>query len=101
MKLLGEGEKLRPQGVMLERFGGFDDDGAVASPPFSVGLDPVAAAEGDEQLALPWIGEGVEELLVLLAAAQLGEAGANTLGGSPSVTCAAMLHRRPNRARRV
>lgn len=67
---------------MLERLWRTDDDSAVAASALAVRAEPIASAEGDEELALPGVGEGVEELLVLFASAKLGEAGANALGGS-------------------
>jgi len=68
---------------MLKLLRGTDDHGAVTATGLTIGTKAVASAEGDEELALPRVGQRVEELLVLVARTQLGEAGANALGCAP------------------
>lgn len=71
IELLAERDKLGPESPLVKGLGRAQLHRAVAPAALAEGLESVAPAERDEQFALPWIWQSVEELLVLLTPAQL------------------------------
>src|SRR5438876_1550557 len=77
IELFGKGEELGPECSLVKRLRSAHLHGAVAPAGLAKRLEAIAAAQGDEEPALPRVRQAVVEFRVLFAAAELGETRAN------------------------